>query len=143
MIKRDIDFSVLGSACGIASELAKAADELAAALEDGVFTEALDYNLRLWQAIKTVVNGAPENSILKGELTGTASVVTATTLGMGQVFSTEAVVHLVRIDLDTARALFEGIVSKLLAGHELGVPDVDDTGFWSAVERGMHDLVER
>ena len=72
-----------------------------------MFTDALDYNLRLWQAIKTVVNGAPENSILKGELTRTASVVTATTLGMGQVFSTEAVVHLVRIDLDTARALFE------------------------------------
>jgi len=143
MAKRDVDFSVLDSACGMAGELAKAGDDLAAALESGLFTEALDYNLRLWQAITTVVDRAPKHGSLRDELTRAASVVRATTLAMGRVFSTEAVVHLVRLDLDVARGLFEGIVAKLLAGdagRKGGAPDFNDTGFWPAVERGMKGL---
>ena len=141
MANRDIDLSGLASTCGMAGELAKAAADLAVALESGIFTEALDYNLRLWQAIRTVVNQDTGLGPVREELTRAAARVTATTLAMGRAFSTDAVIALARLDLEVAQNLFAAVIGSVL--HDGGPPDFNDTGFWPAVERGLRDLVSR
>jgi len=107
------DLGVLTSAAGMAGELAKAADALAVAMETGVFCPPLDHNLRLWTAIKTVIDRAEGEPGGREGLVELANLVAASTLALAPSLTVDAVMPLIGLDLEIAKGLVDGIYDQL------------------------------
>jgi len=145
----DIDFSALESTQGLAAALTAAAAELCAATEDGRFCLPLDRNLRLWVAIKTMMEAASGAvpDFVRGNLTQLANRVTAFTAAVGRDFSPERVVQLAEIDLKIAQGLIESTLSQLIRDRayyiwlDTGCPEGRDQEHWSAAEQEIRGLM--
>jgi hypothetical protein len=138
-----INLSAVFSASGLAAELAKAADALTTAAESGEFCGALERNLELWVAIKTLAgrsNGQldPES---RDTLIRVADQVADATFQIARVFDPEAVLPFATIDLEVAQGLVNGALNRAIRERayylwlEAGAPHGEDQQFWYSAER--------
>ena len=143
-----IDPDRVFSAPGLAAELAASADGLSRALETGRFCEAIERNLELWVAIKTLV--AQQNGRVDGEtrnsLTQVANQVASATFAMAQDFTPDSVLPLITIDLEVSKALVDGVLSQMIRDRayflwqESGCQGGRDEQFWYTAEQEILGL---
>ncbi len=137
------------SAPGLAEELALVADGLSKAMESGHFCEAIEHNLEVWVAIKTLV--ARQNGQVDAEtrssLMQVADQVAAATFAMAQVFTPDSVLPLITIDLEVSKALVGGVLNQMIRDRayflwqEAGSPHGTDQQFWYTAEQEIRGVV--
>lgn len=140
-----IDLTAALSPVGLAHELAKAADLLLGGLDSGRLGEALEANLELWAAIKTLAerrNGQLDGELRQTLLT-TAETVFATTFSLDAKLAAQAVEWLVSANLRLSQGLSSAVIAQMTRDHayhlwqQAGCPHGEDQDFWYAAERAL------
>lgn len=144
-----IDPEAVYSPTGLAAELVKAADWLTSAAESGAFCEALERNLQVWVAVKSLVNR--QNGQIDDEtrtnLTQLADQVAAGTFVLARDITADSVTPLVAINLEVSKALVEGVLNQLIRDRayylwqEAGGEHGQDKQFWFTAEREIRSTV--
>ncbi len=143
-----IDPDRVFSAPGLAAELAAGADGLSRALETGHFCEAIERNLELWVAIKTMVsrqNGRVDAET-RSNLMHVADQVASATFAMAHDFAPDSVLPLITIDLEVSKALVDGVVNQMIRDRayflwqQSGCQDGRDQQFWYTAEQEIRGV---
>lgn len=144
-----IDPEKVFTAPGMAAELALAADRLSRALETGKFCDAIERNLEVWVAVKTLVsrqNGQIDADI-RNTLLQVANQVATITFAMAQKFTPEGVVPLVAINLAVSKALVDGVLDQMIRDRayylwqDSGGVHGSDQQFWFVAEREIRGFL--
>lgn len=134
-----------------ALSLMQAASMLINAADDEAVSLALDHNLKLWIAIKTVIQGSanPLPDDVKDNLRSLAEYVGTTTMEATEGgIESRRLVALARVNMQIAEGLLRGQTKKLVEdrAHELweaeGRPEGRDLDHWAQAEREIEALIK-
>lgn len=134
-----------------ALSLMQAASMLVNANDDAAVSLALDHNLKLWIAIKTVIQGdanpLPED--VKENLRSLADYVSTTTMEATEGgIESRRLVALARVNMQIAEGLLRGQTKKLIEerAHEIweaeGRPEGRDLDHWTQAEQEVEALIK-